>query len=129
MPPADKLLLRGLRLYGRHGVHAAENALGQQFLVDVDVTADLSRACATDDFNHALDYVRVFEAARAAVQGHTRHLVERVAADIAHHVLQDIHQATQVRVRVLKPHVALPAVLDGIGVEIVRRRSHGLPEE
>lgn len=122
MPASDKLLLRGLRLYGRHGVHAAETALGQQFVVDVDVKADLSRACASDDFNDALDYVTVFDVAHRAVQGTPRRLVERVAADIAEGVLKEISQAEEVKVRILKPHVALPAVLDGIGVEIVRTR-------
>lgn len=84
--------------------------------------ADLSRACTTDDFNDALNYVAVFDAARLAVQGTPRKLVERVAADIADQVLKEISQAEEVKVRVIKPHVALPAVLDGIGVEIVRRR-------
>ena len=33
-PPADEILLEGLRFYAYHGVNPEERALGQRFLVD-----------------------------------------------------------------------------------------------
>lgn len=124
MPPLDKLILRGLRLYARHGVHKAEQALGQHFLVDIDLHADLSTACHSDRYEDTLDYVRIFDIARHAVQRQpTRNLVEKVAHDIATALLCEVQGAQRVRVRLVKPCVALPAVIEGgIGVEIERVR-------
>ncbi|MBA0870824.1 hypothetical protein Goshw_017648 [Gossypium schwendimanii] len=36
IPTEDKLILRGLKFHGFHGVKPEEKKLGQNFLVDVD---------------------------------------------------------------------------------------------
>lgn len=118
----DKLLVKGLRLFGRHGVLSAEQTLGQMFHVDVEVKTNIEKPGRTDDYSDASDYVRIFETAKQVVEGRPRQLVESVATDIAEGVLNKIPLAQAVRVRVLKPHVALPAQLDGIGVELERTR-------
>lgn len=119
----DRLLLHGLRLFGRHGVLPAERTLGQPFMVSVDVHCDVSNAARTDNPDDTEDYVRVFDVARRVIEGPPRNLVETVATDIARNVLDNMPTASAVRVRVTKPHVALPAVLDGVGVDIFRERT------
>lgn len=118
----DRLLVHGLRLFGRHGVLPAEKSLGQQFVIDVDVYTCTRRAGKSDDFAHTLNYVKVFEAAQRVVQGPSCDLVEHVAQRVADDVLRELADAQSVRVCVKKPHVALPAVLDYVGVEIWRDR-------
>lgn len=122
MARREKLLLQGLRLYGRHGVHKAEKVLGQQFKIDLEIHANLKNACKTDDFNKTLDYVKAFNVARDVVQGPAHNLVEHVAHRIAQGVLTELPAAEAVLVRVAKPHVALPATLESVGVEIYRER-------
>lgn len=122
MPVTDKLLLRGLRLYGRHGVLEAENRLGQQFVVDVDVHCNTRSYARLDDIHKGLDYTVVFDIVKRVVQGPPVRLVECLADQIASNVLSDLPKAAAVRVKVFKPHVALPEVLDGVGVEILRAR-------
>lgn len=118
----DKLLLRGLRLFGRHGVLKSERELGQKFVVDMEVQTDVSKAGETDDMKDTINYVAMYDIAKRVVQGAPKHLVESVASEIANDVLREIEGVDEVRVRVMKPHVALPAVSDGIGVEICRCR-------
>lgn len=113
--------MRGLEFFGRHGCLEAERALGQKFIVDVEVECDLSRAGATDELVDTLDYVRVFEIAREEIEGEARNLLETVATRIASRVLED-ERAISVRVRIAKPHVALAATLEYLGVEIVRHQ-------
>lgn len=120
MPATDKLLLRGLRLYGRHGVYEAERKLGQHFVVDVDVHCDTRPYASEDDLTKGLDYTRIFEIASRVVQGTPARLVECVADRIAADVLKNLPKASAVWVRVVKPCVALPAVLDGVGAEVFR---------
>lgn len=45
----DKIHIRGLRLYGYHGVNDYEKRKGQPFELDITLYADLSRPCATDN--------------------------------------------------------------------------------
>jgi hypothetical protein len=41
----DKIFLKGLVFYAKHGYHRAEKELGQKFVIDATLYADLSAAC------------------------------------------------------------------------------------
>ncbi len=45
-PNRDKIILKGLVFFGRHGVHSAERQLGQKFVVDAELSTDLALAGA-----------------------------------------------------------------------------------
>lgn len=117
----DRILLHGLTFFGRHGCHAAERDLGQKFIVDIELDCDLRAAGASDALDDTLNYVAIYDAAREIVEGETAQLLEHVAEKIARAALS--HEIVQsVRVRVRKPHVALPVALEFLGVEIERHR-------
>ena len=56
------------------------------------------------------------------VTGAPFQLIESVAERIAQKILADYPKADRVRVEIAKPHVAVPGVLEGLGVSIVRGR-------
>eukprot|EP00171_Calliarthron_tuberculosum_P012747 IDg12747t1 len=118
----DRIVMRGLRFYGRHGVLRAERELGQRFEVDVTISADLREPGRSDRIKDTLDYSRVFGIVKDAVEGTPRNLIECVAEDIATSVLHEMPKARDITVCVAKPHVALPGVFDSVGVEIFRER-------
>lgn len=118
----DRIFLEGLVFFGRHGCYASENELGQKFVVDIDLFTDLSKAAASDQLEDTLDYVRIYNIAREAIEGPPVKLLETVAGRIADASLQE-HGVQAVKVRINKPHIALPGALDGIGVEIYRERN------
>ena len=121
----DKILLEGMAFYAYHGVNESEKTQGQRFIVDVEMTADLSKAAETDDLEDTVNYSRVFRLVKEIVEGPSRDLIETVAGEIARQVLQDF-SVEQIRVKVSKPDVPLKgAELKGAAVEIVRRRDSG----
>ena len=115
----DKILLSGLQFFGKHGCHPAENDLGQMFVVDIEIDADLRLAAASDDLNDTLNYVAVYFEAKRIIEGPKAALLEHLAAQIGDFCLQD-GRAIRARVRIKKPHVAVGGVLDFLGVEIER---------
>ena len=54
--PSDIISLVGITLYGYHGARPEERTLGQRFVVDVDLEADLRNAGATDDLDATVSY-------------------------------------------------------------------------
>jgi len=123
----DRIFLKGLVFFGRHGCYASENELGQKFVVDIDLFSDLTDAAASDRLEDTLDYVRIYNLARETVEGPPVKLLETVAGRIADAALRE-PGVQAVKVRINKPHIALPGALEGIGVEIYRERndqSHG----
>eukprot|EP00741_Cyanophora_paradoxa_P006149 tig00000944_g5962.t1 len=120
--PSDRIHIRGMLCYGRHGVFVEEQRLGQKFLVDVELAVDLERAGSTDDLSLTVDYSRVCEQVRSVLEGPPRQLIETVATEIADSVLREHKLVQGVRVAIQKPHVAVPHVLESLGVEITRSR-------
>ena len=45
----DKIILNGCRFYGYHGAFAEEQTLGQIFVVDLELTVDLTKASQSDN--------------------------------------------------------------------------------
>lgn len=116
--PRDRLLVRGLRYFGHHGVHPEERALGSHFTVDVEVGADLSVAAESDRLEDTVNYSAVAELARREVEGAPRQLLEVLAGRIAAAVME-LPGARQVVVRVTK-EPRLPAQTTGFTVEVRR---------
>jgi dihydroneopterin aldolase len=113
--------VRGLRVLGTHGVLAEEQSRAQPFEVDLDVSADLSRAAATDDLADTVDYGSVAASVERVVSTERFALIERLAGRIAEVVLQD-ERVTSVTVTVRKLRPPIPAHLDHVAVVITRAR-------
>ncbi len=120
----DFILLEGMVFFGRHGLLAAEQELGQRFVVDLALQCDLQPAGQSDDLSRTVDYSEVHRQVRAIVEGPPYGLIEAVAERIAAAVLDSQPLVEAVRVKVTKPQVRLDdTVLAGSGVRITRRRS------
>ena len=120
----DKISLIGLVLFGRHGVSAEEKRVGQDFLVDVDMYGDFSRACQDDDLKESVDYAQVYVEIKKIVEGAACNLLEAVAQRISDAILGKFKLVEKLRVRVTKPHVPIQGTLEGAAVEIVRSRKN-----
>lgn len=117
----DQIFLKGLVFFGRHGCYASENELGQKFVVDIELTCDLTAASASDRLEDTLDYVRIYNLAREVVESPPVKLLETLAGRIADAALCE-PRVLAAKVRISKPHIALPGALDGVGVEITREK-------
>lgn len=120
--PSDRVVLRGLRGYGRHGVLDSERRLGQSFLVDVVIELDTRQAASSDDVTDTVDYSEVAQSVLAIVEGEPVALLEKLAQRICDAVL--VHERVQaVDVTVHKPSAPVPAPFDDIAVTIRRTRA------
>ncbi len=109
--------LRGLRIFGRHGVHEHEQRDGQDFLFDVDL--DVGDRGSSDRLEDAVDYSAVARTVQELSDARRYDLLEALATAIADELLHRFG-AERVVVRVTKPDVK-PGGLDGTpGVSVSR---------
>lgn len=101
---SDYINLNEVEFYGFHGVLPAERSLGQRYLVDVEIRADLQAAGQLDDIDHTLNYVEVYRVVEQVLTGPSVQLIETLAERIAATLLGDFAQAESVVVRVRKPN-------------------------
>lgn len=121
---SDRLILKGMEFYAYHGVLAEEKQLGQRFTVDVEMLLDVRPAAAADDLNLTINYAQVYDFVATVMQGESCRLLETLAEKIAAGVCQRYgNLVKEIVVRVYKPQVPLPGLLEYAAVEI-RRRCH-----
>lgn len=118
----DRIVLTGMRFFGYHGVLPEETRLGQAFLVDVELFLDLRAAGEHDDIRRTVNYGDVYKTIKSIVEGRPVRLIEALAEQVAREVLAGHKNAEAVTVRVHKPKAPIPGPVDGVMVEIHRRR-------
>jgi len=118
----DKMILKGLRFYGYHGVFPEENKLGQHFYVDLELKMDLSKAAETDDYEHALDYSKLYTFIENIVEGPPFKLIEALTAHLANQIVEHYTMVDEVTVRLTKPNPPFKVQFDGVTIEMTRKR-------
>jgi len=118
----DKMILKGMRFYGYHGVFAEENKLGQQFVVDVELLIDLDQAAQHDDLDSTISYVDIHALTKSIAEGPPFKLIEALTGHIATRLLEAYTRINEVTVRVMKPHPPFEIHFDGVTVEMRRKR-------
>lgn len=116
-----KVALENIRLYGYHGASANERELGQRFEIDVEITADLSEAVASDSMAKTVNYERVYRLVESEVVKEKYHLLETMADKIARDLLAQF-DAEEVVVRIRKPSVPIAGAIDHVEVEVSHRK-------
>jgi dihydroneopterin aldolase len=118
----DKIVLKGMRFYGYHGVEKEEKTLGQWFEIDLVLWGDFSQAMYTDNVENTIDYSQVYEMTREIVEGPSVNLLEHLAYKIMNSILL-LPLLEKILVRVKKPQAPVKGLLSYAGVEIVRRKN------
>jgi dihydroneopterin aldolase len=119
MTSGDRIVLRGLRGYGRHGVLPEERESGQEFVVDVALDVDLREAGRSDDLRDTVHYGELAAQVVAIVEGEPVDLIEALATRIADHCLS-LARVERVEVTVHKPHAPVGVPFEDVSVTLVR---------
>ncbi len=117
----DRIVLKDMAFYGYHGVLPEERERGQVFFVDVELECDLHPAGHSDDLQDTVDYRDVYRRVEAVLVGPPKALLEAVAEDVAHRILE-LERVQAVRVEVRKLHVQLGGAVGYAAVRVERRR-------
>ena len=124
----DTLRLKGLQFFGRHGTEQWEKINGRRFIVDLDLTSDMTRPARSDQLEEALDYRVVYARAQHVVESESHDLIERVAWRLMVEMFRTFPIAA-VRVRVAKPEAPIGGLNQAVEVEIARTREQWEAEE
>lgn len=96
------LELRGLHVFGYHGVEEEEKRLGQLFLFDIEL--EVGERGADDRLENAIDYTQVAMAVRELSNARRFDLLEALATEVADLIYSQF-APERVKVRVRKPQV------------------------
>jgi 7,8-dihydroneopterin aldolase/epimerase/oxygenase len=118
---SDTIALHGLRVRGFHGVLPEERAVGQLFVVDVELASDTRRAAISDDLPDTVDYSTLAHELAAIIAGEPVSLIETLAQRLADVCLAQ-PRVDSVTVTVHKPDAPVGLPVSDVTVTIQRDR-------
>ena len=98
--------------YAHHGVMQEEHRIGGRYEVDVAMDLDFRAAAEHDDLDQTVDYERVYALVRDHVMGNTFYLIEKLAYQIAHAVMDTFAIVERVEVTVRKANPPVGGSVD-----------------
>ncbi|MEP7383667.1 MAG: dihydroneopterin aldolase [Gemmatimonadota bacterium] len=118
----DRILVRNLSVFAHHGVHDAEAELGQRFHLWLEARVDTREAGRSDRYADTVSYVEMSAIAVEIATTRRFNLLEALAEAVAEALLHRFPRIISIVVRVDKPSAPVPAILDGVSVEVERTR-------
>ncbi|WP_267425782.1 dihydroneopterin aldolase [Methylobacterium sp. GC_Met_2] len=118
----DLIRVTRIAVFGRHGLLPEEAVLGQRFYISLEAQLDLGEAGRTDDVAGTVSYADLTQIAVEIATERRFNLIEALAETIAATILDKFARVAAIVVRVDKPSAPVPAILDGVSIEILRRR-------
>lgn len=117
----DRIVVRGITATGHHGVFDFEKRDGQPFVVDIELSVDLTRAGASDNLTHTVHYGEVAADVVRRIEGEPFDLIERLAEVIAQDALaRPLVEAVSVTVH--KPKAPVGVEFGDVEVTVRRER-------
>jgi dihydroneopterin aldolase len=120
---SDTIFITGIVIHARHGVMDHEAEVGQRFVIDLDLSVDLTESSRTDRLADTVSYSNVVATATAAFKDANYRLLERAAGAVAEALLTAFHRVHTVKVTVHKPHAPIAAIFEDVGVTLTRSRA------
>ena len=113
---SDSIVLRGMRVWGRHGANPGEREVVQAFDVELALGVDLRAAARSDALEDTIDYSSVHATLIGIVQSQSYALLERLAQAILDAIFSDI------RIRSADITIAKPGILGGATPSVTLQR-------
>ena len=120
---SDTIFIKGVSIHARHGYLDYEAEVGQRFVIDLELTADIAEASRSDRLADTVSYANVVATATAAFRDANYKLLERAAGAVAEAVLSAFPKIVTIKVTVHKPHAPIAAIFDDVGVTLTRHRA------
>lgn len=115
-----KINIQDLEVYAYHGVLDEEKAIGQKFLISVEMILNTSSTVCHDDIQKSVNYADVCGLINKVSKEVKFNLIESVAESIAERILLEYYKIKSIKVKVEKPSAPIPMHFKGVSVEIER---------
>jgi len=106
-----------LRLKGYHGVLPQEKVVGNDYIINLSIAVDLSKAIESDNLNDTISYAEVFDIVKKTMQVKCD-LIEKVAGNIAKELFKAFENINELKISITKLNPPMGADCSGASVEL-----------
>lgn len=111
------IALEGMQFRANHGYYAEEQILGGDYIIDVYLETQFTKASVSDDLNKTVNYETIYLICEAAMKEKSK-LLENVAHRIAMDIKHQFGFIREMKIRVKKLNPPLGGRVDAAYVEV-----------
>lgn len=115
------IFLKDIRCYAYHGVDPQENRIGNEYVIQLKLKVDMSKAMQTDEVTDTVNYADVHEAVKAEMNVSSK-LLEHVAGRIVQRLFKEFPVIEEIELCLSKRNPPMGADIDAAGVELLCSR-------
>jgi len=93
--------LKDIHLKGCHGVLPQEKVVGNDYIINLSIAIDLSKAIDSDNLNDTISYAEVFNILKKTMQVKCD-LIEKVAGNIAKELFKAFENINELKISITK---------------------------
>jgi dihydroneopterin aldolase len=114
--------LKDIRLYANHGCLTEEEKIGSDYLVNLEVEANLETAALTDNLQDTVDYVHLNKIVKQQMMIRSK-LLEHVGKRIIDSIYAEIPSVAKIKVSVSKVNPPIGGDVAEVSVTLRSKRS------
>lgn len=118
----DTLTLKNIRIKGNHGFYENERKDGNDFEVDLILTADFQKAAESDQLEDTIDYQQAIAIVHDIIKGPSRKLIESLTKEIGDQLFNRFPQVEKLKVAVRKLHPPVDTETDYSEISMLWQR-------
>jgi len=107
--------IEGMEFYAYHGHFAAEQVVGNRFIVDLSLVTDCSKAAMSDRLTDALDYQKVYTIVKEEMAIKS-HLLEHVAGRIMRRFNEEYSTIEKIKIKISKLNPPMGGQIEKVSV-------------
>lgn len=111
------IILKNIRCYAYHGVAPQENLIGNEYIIDLKLKVDISKAARTDEVTDTVNYAEVYQVIKNEMAIPSM-LLEHVSGRIAQKLFDQFSCIEEIELRLSKRNPPMGADIESAGVEL-----------
>lgn len=111
------IYLKDIHCYAYHGVAPLENIIGNEYIINLKLKVDISKAYQTDEVADTVNYADVHSIIKAEMAIPSK-LLEHVAGRIVQKLFDEIPAIEEIQFYLSKRNPPMGADIDAAGVEL-----------
>ena len=111
------ILLKGIRFYAYHGVAPQENLIGNEYIIDLKLGVDISKAMQTDEVTDTANYAEVYNVIKTEMDISSK-LLEHVGKRIVKKLFEQFATIEDIDLLLSKRNPPMGADIESTGIEL-----------
>jgi dihydroneopterin aldolase len=116
-----KIIIEEMEFYAFHGHYQEEQIVGNRFLVDLEMEADLTDAADSDNLNDAVNYQQAYQIIKNEMRRTKSNLLENIGKRILDALFTEMEGIEKASIRVRKLNPPMGGPIKSVGIKMSRK--------